>query len=478
MSRPRITPAEFRRLAERITDLNTNLLDSLDLALAMPSTAGEITDRLFSGPVPEEGLGDGALEALSVLVAHSRPPGPRFFAYVFGSGEPVAALGDYLASVLNQNVTAWRSAPAAVTIERTVIEWLAQAIGCAQFSGSLCGGGSAANLMALAMAREAKVPANEHGARPALVYASAEVHMSIAKAVALLGLGQKNLRIIPTDSEFRMDTEALDRAIEKDQNAGRTPMAIVATAGTVNTGAVDPLNPIADVAQKYDVWLHVDGAYGALAAIAIPGDFVGLSRADSISLDPHKWLYQPADCGCLLYKDPGWARVTFSHTGEYARPLTEDPVEGFAFFEESMELSRRFRALKLWLSLRYHGMGAFREAINQDLAHARHLEEKIGEHPALELLGSGPLSAVCFRYVGGSDGVPRLKDEAELNRVNAAILQHLVRVRGRVFLSNAMIRNRFALRACIVNHRARRRDVDTIVEEVLESAKEIKKPVV
>jgi aromatic-L-amino-acid decarboxylase len=182
----------------------------------------------------------------------------------------VAALADLLASILNQNVTAWRSAPGAVTIERQVVGWIAAALGCDGFKGSLCGGGSAANLMALAMAREAKLPANESGAQPGVVYASSEVHMSIAKSMGLLGLGRTNLRLIPTDRRLRMSTEELQKAIAEDIAARRKPVAVVATAGTVTTGAVDPLPQIAAICRRHDLWLHVDGAYGALAALAIP----------------------------------------------------------------------------------------------------------------------------------------------------------------------------------------------------------------
>jgi aromatic-L-amino-acid/L-tryptophan decarboxylase len=242
---------------------------------------------------------------------------------------------------------------------------------------------------------------------------------------------------------------------------------VVANGGTVNTGAVDPLAEIGRIAHERGAWFHVDGAYGALAAIAVPELFVGLREADSISLDPHKWLYQPADCGCLLFRDAGWARVAFSHSGDYARPLSEDPVEGFAFFEESMELSRRFRALKLWLSLRYHGLGAFREAIRRDLEHARLLRKLIEAEPRLELLAGGELSAVCFRY--RHEG---LKEE-ELNRVNAEILRRVDYERGRVYISNASIRGKFALRACFVNHRTTEADVRSVVSEVLAAGAEV-----
>ena len=449
-----IPSVEFRRLAKQVADECAELLESLPDGPAYPHTSGAQTERLFAGPPPMQGLGARAFEDLSVVAQHSRLPSPRFFGYVFGSGEPVAALADFYASVLNQNVTAWRSAPAAVTVERTVVRWLAEAVGCGGFSGSLCGGGSSANLMALAMAREARLPANEHGARPGTVYTSSEIHMSIGKAVALLGLGRENLRVVSTGAELCMDAHALERAIDTDVAAGKTPVAVVASAGTVSTGSIDPLREIARVAHGRGLWMHVDGAYGALAAIAAPEKFDGLAEADSLSLDPHKWLYQPADCGCLLYKDPGCARTAFSHTGEYTRVLNQEPLESFAFFEESLELSRRFRALKLWVSLRYHGLEAFRKAISNDLHHAQQLAELVRASNKLELLAPVPLSAVCFRHRGGDDAF------------NATVLQRVIQ-RGRVFLSNAVIRGKFALRACFVNHRTSDADVEDIVSEVL-----------
>ncbi len=460
MSALEIPIEQFHSLAEQILQLATDFLSTLESRRTFPQTSGEQLKGALCGPAPEQGLGQRALDDLRLVLENSRPPSPRFFGYVLGSGEPVAAAADLLASVLNQNVTAWRSSPAAVTIEHTVIKWLSQAIGCAGFRGSLCGGGSAANLMALAMAREAKLAANESGARPAVVYASDEVHMSIGKAVALLGLGRENLRLVSTDANFRMRVDELARHIRADRDAGRRPLAVVASAGTVTTGAIDPLQEIAAVARHHQLWLHVDGAYGALAALAMPEKFAGLDLADSISLDAHKWLYQPLECGGLLFRDPGAARAAFSHTGEYARALSEDPIEGFAFFEESLELSRRFRALKLWLSLRYHGLGAFRDAIAADLRHARQLAEAVRQQPGMELMAPAELSAVCFRYR------PAGVTDEETDQLNRQILRRVTE-RGRVYLSNASIRGRFALRACFVNHRTRDHDVDEILREVL-----------
>src|SRR6266542_3943899 len=396
-----LSPEDFDLLADRVCRAASDYLTGLDRRPSVAATSGTATAEVFEGPLPEQGAGSAAFDDLARVADHSRPGNARFFGYVLGSGEPVAAIGDLYASVLNQNVTAWRSAPAAVTIERTVLRWLAEAAGCQGFTGSLVGGGSSANLMGLAMAREAKAPANEDGARPGAVYASAEVHMSVPKALALLGLGRANLRLIGVDEAFRMRADALAAAIEQDRRAGIPAVAIVATAGTTNTGAVDPLREIAGIAQAFGLWLHVDGAYGGLAAIAAPELFAGLAQA------------------------------------------------------------RRFRALKLWLSLRYHGIGQFRAAIREDLRHAQLLARLVTAEATLEILAPVALSTVCFRWKDAA--------EAELNGRNAAILREVLR-RGRVYLSNASIHGAFALRACIMNHRTTDADTAAVVEEVLAAA--------
>lgn len=452
-----ISNQDLSRLADEAIDLARTYWASLDDRPSYPSASGKQTTELFSRPWAEEGRGQEVLQDFRSIAEYGRPSSGRFFGYVVGSGEPVGALGDLLAAVLNQNVTSWRSAPSATSVERSVIGWLADAVGCAGFTGSLCGGGSAANLMGLAMAREAKLPANETGARGGVIYASEQVHMSIPKAVALLGIGRKNLRLIPADDQFQMRLDGLKAAIAADREAGNMPMAIVATAGTIVSGAIDPLHEIAAIARSEELWLHVDGAYGVLAALALPEKLSGLALADSLSLDAHKWLYQPLDCGCLLHRHPQTARTTFSHSDDYVRVQSQDATEAFAFFDESFELSRRFRALKLWLSLQYHGRRAFREAIAEDLRHARLLAETVQAHPELELLAPVPLSAVCFRH--------RVKN-------NQAILRRVI-ARGRVYLSNATVRNQFALRACFVNHRTTDDDVLELMSEVIAAAAEL-----
>jgi aromatic-L-amino-acid decarboxylase len=465
-----ISPQQFLRLSEKVTKLAVDYLQNADSQNIFPETTGAETEKLFRGPLPENGLGEEALRGLQDVIRLSRVHNGRFFGYVLGSGDPVAAAADLLASVLNQNVTAWRSAPSAVTLEHTVVDWLAQAIGCQGFRGHLTGGGSSANLMGLAMARESRAPANEGGigkGSQGVVYASEEVHMSIPKSIALLGIGRENLKLVPADSSFRMIPAELTQLLRRNRADGKTPIAVVASAGTVNTGAVDPLRQIAEIAREHGAWLHIDGAYGALATLADRGKFDGLELADSLSLDPHKWLYQPLDCGCLLYRSSDAAQKAFAHTGDYARSLNADPVEAFAFFEESLELSRRFRALKLWLSLRYHGIAAFRESIRKDLRQAQRLADAVERTPQLELLAPVELSAVCFRHLGNG----KLSEE-ELNRFNLALLQRVVG-RGRVYLSNASLRTKFCLRVCIVNHRTKDADVDSVISEVLAAATEV-----
>lgn len=455
---------EFTRLAEQVVRDAASYLGGMNERSIKPLSTGADTWELFSGPAPEEGMGAGAFDVLPLLAEHSRAGNGRFFGYVMGSGEPVAALGDLFASVLNQNGTAWRSGPATAVIERTVVSWVGSAIGCEGFGGTLTSGGSLANLMALAMARESRVPANESGAKPGIVYASTEVHMSIPKAMAMLGLGRENLRLIPVEDDFTMSANALREAIAVDVAAGLDPVAVVANGGTIVTGAVDPLAEIVAIARDYDMWVHVDGAYGVPAAMVSPEQFRGLAEVDSVSLDAHKWMYQPLDCSILLYADRAAARRTFSFTDDYAASLTTDPIEGDVFFEETIELSRRIRALKLWLSLRYHGLSAYRSAIAGNIRQAQLLASLVDSSPSLERMADVPLSAVNFRWTGDS-GVAR----GDLDKHNAAILEEVNR-RGRVYLSNATIRGSFVLRACITNHRTTDDDVAEVVSEVLAAA--------
>lgn len=391
-------------------------------------------------PLPE------LLDACTQVLGAGRRSAPGFFGYVFSPPSPVGVAADMLAAAADQNVTAWRSAPAATQVERTAIRWLGQLVGFADPpAGMLVSGGSAANLMALVIALAARAEP-DMDRRLLTVYVSAETHFSIAKAASVLGV---SLRRIGVDRARRLDVAALDKAIADDCGAGLQPLCVVGTAGTTATGAVDRLDALADVAGGRGLWLHVDGAYGALAAAApsVRPLFAGLERANSLSLDPHKWLYVPVACGALLLRDSVAAANAFgSGADDYVRVLGQGEVESFAFWEHGLELSRPFRALKVWMTLRHYGARRIAATIAEDIAVAAHLAECVRADEQLELLAGPSLSICCFRHV------PPELPETELDGHNERLLEAVQRD-GRVYLSNATVEGRLALRACITNFR-------------------------
>jgi glutamate/tyrosine decarboxylase-like PLP-dependent enzyme len=303
--------------------------------------------------------------------------------------------------------------------------------------------------------------------------------MSIPKAVALLGIGRENVRRIPVDASIRMIPGELEKHMRQDLAARKTPVAVVASAGTVSTGSIDPLREMAEIAHRNGAWFHIDGAYGALAAIAEHDKFAGLELADSISLDPHKWLYTPVDCGCLLLHDRSAARKPFVAEGEYVKIHETAALESYAFWDYGIELSRRFRALKVWMTLRYYGARRIAAAIADDMAMARYMAERIENDPEFELLAPVPLSICCFRYVPASLRAQLTRTSgsqvnSRINQLNERIM-HRVQRSGRAYVSNAMLRGKFALRACIINFRTTRADIDLTLEVIRQAAREIEK---
>jgi glutamate/tyrosine decarboxylase-like PLP-dependent enzyme len=394
----------------------------------------------------------------------------------------VAAIADLLASTLNANLTAWRSAPAPVELERLTIDWIREALGCDRQAGGLfTSGGSLANLTALAAARHRHCGAavNDAGmrglARPLRIYVSSEGHHSIDKAAALLGIGHDHVRRIPVDADFRMEVDALRHQIDADRDAGLDPFCVVASAGTVVTGAIDPLAAIAGVAQRERLWLHVDACYGGFARLApsVRARFDGLELADSIALDPHKWLYLPADCGCLIYRNPANLGTAFALGADYTRILATDPDEAFAFWDYGPELTRRFRALKVWMTLAHAGARGIGAAIESNLDCARHLAELVEASEEFELLAPVELSIVCFRYLDAeARSASAQRSEAEerrLDGLNERLLLALQRG-GSSYLSNASIRGRFALRGCVLNYRTTRRDMEILLDDLRRAA--------
>ena len=426
-----------------------------------PPSAAEV-DRMVGAdrPLPADGESvEELLAACAVVLGAGRRTTPTFFGYVQSPPAPVAVAADLLVSAADQNLTSWRSGPAAAAVEHQTLRWLGEFVGFdAGATGILVSGGSAANLTALLVALHA-VTGPDDDRRAMRVYASAETHFSVAKAATALGV-----RVEPVAVD--RDPAALRAAIASDRAAGLLPICVVANAGTTSTGAVDPLDAVATVAADAGVWLHVDGAYGAPAA-ADPASrplFAGLHRADSLCIDAHKWLYAPVDCSALLLHDAAaTARAFGAGADDYVRVLATQPAETFAFWDHGLELSRRFRALKLWATLRLHGARRLAAAIGEDIRLAAHLAALVAAADDFELLAGPGLSICCFRHA------PTHVDERALDAHNERILQALQRD-GRVYLSNATVDGRFALRACITNFRTTRTDVERVLTVVRELA--------
>jgi glutamate/tyrosine decarboxylase-like PLP-dependent enzyme len=412
-------------------------------------------------------------DAASLLFDHSTFNGhPRFFGYITAPAAPIGVLGDLLASAVNANVGGWALSPMASEIERQTVRWIAELIGFpASCGGLLASGGNMANIVCGFAARTARLGPDlrENGLRALsaspVVYVSEETHTWIDKAADLWGIGTRAVRRIPTDAEGRMVAAALRKAITRDLAEGLAPFLVVGNAGTVSTGAVDPLPEIAAICRERGLWFHVDGAYGAPAAGLpnAPADLKGLSEADSIAVDPHKWLYAPLEAGCALVRDPETLLAAFSYRPSYYRFEGDPEDPPINYFEWGLQNSRGFRALKVWLGLRHVGRAGARRMIADDIDLASELYRQVERHPRLEAR-TRQLSVVTFRYVPedlrGSDA-----QEAYLDELNDAILSRSQR-EGEIFLSNAVVNGRFLLRACIVNFRTARADVEAVPDIV------------
>ncbi len=487
-----ISDEAMRDLSEQFVTLVKNYFTGVSQLPVFPQKTGSEIRVEFDAPPPTDGEPlDQLLSECQTMIEGSRHNGhPRFFGYVASPSTPAGAFADLLASAVNPSVTSWRSAPSATEIEKTVVRWLGSLIGYDDDAhGTLTSGGSMANLTALLIALrvksgpQASLEGLWNAGPPMTAYASDQIHLSISKAADILGLGKRQVRMLPSDDRFKMDPRALREAIESDKQNGLRPFCVIASAGTAATGAIDSLDEIAQIAREHGLWFHIDGAYGAPAAM-IPdqrSSFAGLELADSISLDPHKWLYTPVDCGCLLFRDPAAARKAFVTEADYIKVLDQGETESFAFWDYGIELSRRFRALKVWLTLKYYGTRRLAAAITDNIAQAQYLAELVSAAPEFELLAPVELSICCFRYVpvrlrerlnNATNDEERAGINAELNRLNERIMSTIQRG-GDAYLSNAMLRGKFALRACIINFRTTRTDIDITFAVVKAAARQI-----
>ncbi|MEA3245359.1 MAG: aminotransferase class I/II-fold pyridoxal phosphate-dependent enzyme [Gemmatimonadota bacterium] len=473
-----LTPDEMRALGERALDVVIRHFEARRDQPVARALTRDAAERALRTPLPEAGT--PVAELLDIMVRDVFPYGfqtdhPRFYAFVPGAGNFVSTIGDLLTSGHNLFAGHWLAAPGAAEIEIIVLDWLKELIGYpAHASGIMVSGGSMANLSAVAAAREVRLG----GPDPrAVVYCSDQTHSSVAKGLRIIGFRPEQRRTVATDDALRLSIPALESAIRDDRAAGRLPFCVVANAGTTNTGAVDPLGPLADLCAREGIWLHVDGAYGAAAVITPRGRaaLAGIERADSITLDPHKWLFQPFELGCLLVRDATVLtrafRVTDDDRPDYLADVTRHIREDVNFYEQGVQLTRSFKALKLWLSMRAFGLAEFRRAIDVGFDMADAAERMLRDDARWEIVTPSQMGIVTFRWRDAS------RSPAEIDAITARTVD-LMRAEGYALVMSTVLRGRPALRLCPI-HPATREDElrETLVRLARHSAEAARAPV-
>jgi glutamate/tyrosine decarboxylase-like PLP-dependent enzyme len=468
----------FRKVGHDLVDRIASFLETIDSRpVTTGESASELSEILGTQSLPEAGTDPEMIlkKATDLLFDHSLFNGhPKFLGYITSSPAPIGALSDLLASAVNPNVGAFILSPIATSIEKQTIRWLAEFIGVSPlYGGILVSGGNMANFTAFLAARTAKAPKSikqegMSGSDARLVmYCSKATHAWIEKAAIFFGIGTNNIRWIDQDKDLQMRIDQLEQAIVSDRNAGYVPFLVIGNAGDVSTGVVDDLRSIASICKKFNLWFHVDGAYGIPAA-ALPefkDRFDGIDDADSIALDPHKWLYSPLEAGCVLVKDPQALLDTYStHPVYYNFSNTES--QAINFYEYGFQNSRGFRALKIWTSLQHAGRSGYVKMIGDDIRLSKLLFQLAQDHAELETITQS-LSITTLRYVPD----PSL-DVSYLNKLNETILNSLQR-KGEVFVSNAIVKGMYCLRACIVNFRTSEKDISEIVNLILTEGRKI-----
>jgi aromatic-L-amino-acid decarboxylase len=468
---------EFRLAGHALIDQIAGFLGSIrERPVTRPASPEAIRELIGTGGLPERGRAADDLlqEVAPLLFDHSLHNGhPRFLGYISSAAAPIGALADLLAASINSNVAKWELSPLASEIESQTIRWIAEFIGYpVNCGGILVSGGNMANLLGFVAARKAMVTWNirQEGLyeepRRLTAYVSRGTHTWIDKAADVCGLGAIGIRWIETDAQQRMDIAALRDQIEADRRERRLPFLVVGTAGTGATGAIDPLREIAELCRSERLWMHVDGAYGAPAAglPEAPADLRALALADSVALDPHKWLYSPLEAACVLTRDPRALPDALSFRPDYYR-FEEQGQAGIDYYEYGLQNSRSFRALKVWLGLRQAGRQGYQTSIRDDIAVAKHLFAQADAHPEIEAKTLN-LSIATFRYIPLDLNEHSNGTNEYLNDLNKAVLAETQRS-GTLFLSNAVIDGDYFLRACCVNFRTSKADVEPIPEQVV-----------
>ena len=459
-----LSPEDMKALGYRVIDM---LVDH-HVRLKDCHPAGTLSraeaEALLREPAP---VGPSAPEAIleelenKVIRNTLFPTHPRHFGWIPGPSNFVGAMADVIASGFNFCPGLWLEASAASQVELVAVDWLREVCGLPEGAGGLfVSGGSVANLTALATARRVKLGFDF---ADAVAYCSDQTHRSNAKNLRILGFAPEQLVLVPSDDGLRLDVAALTRAIAADRAAGRRPFCIIANAGTTNTGSVDPLDALADLCAAQDLWFHVDGAYGAAAMLTERGRaaMTGIGRVDSLAIDPHKWLFQPYEIGCALVRDVRWLPPTFGEQPEYLQDThtDDDPLSEINFGDYGVQLSRGFRALKLWMSIKVFGIDAFRDAIDRGISNAERAEAMLRETGGFEIVTPAQLAIVTFRY--RRDGA----DADELDRINLAVVDGLI-TDGYAFLTSTRIDGRVVLRLCTINPRTTEADLQGTVDLV------------
>jgi aromatic-L-amino-acid/L-tryptophan decarboxylase len=474
-----MTPQEFQTLGHALVDRIAGFLDTLP---NRPVTTGESPSAIRAAlqsdrPLPQQGADAAHLlhHAADLLLEHSLLNGhPRFWGYITSSAAPIGALGDLLAAAINPNVGAWLLSPMASEIEAQTIRWIAEMLAYPTTCGGLfVSGGNMANILCVLAARQAKAGFDIRtvglGNSRLRIYCSSETHTWVQKAADITGLGTNAIRWIPSDDQQRIDLSALRSSITADIAAGDQPFLVIGTAGTVSTGAIDPLPELANLYREVNLWFHIDGAYGALAALLTnaPTYLAAIPLADSIAVDPHKWLYAPLEAGCALVRNPQHLRDAFA----YHPPYYHFGTEAINYFDLGPQNSRGFRALKVWLALQQAGRNGYVQMVSEDIALAQALFEQIPLYPDLQSLTQS-LSIATFRYLPTDLNPADPLIAAYLDPLNTALLTQ-IQQGGEAYLSNAVIAGKFCLRVCIVNFRTCLADIEALLPLVVRTGQHL-----
>ncbi|MBC7936479.1 MAG: aspartate aminotransferase family protein [Rhizobacter sp.] len=479
-----ISGEEFRKIGYQLIDDIAVFIDSIPVRPVTPGTSTKELQKLLGDvKLPDGGEPPTALlsRATGLLFNHSLLNGhPKFQGYITSSAAPLGALADLLVSAVNPNVGAQILSPIATAIEKQTVKWLTEFIGVSSsWAGLFVSGGNMANFTAFLAARTVKAAKaiREQGISneqmKMTVYCATNTHAWVEKAAILFGLGTNAIRWIETDPDHKMNNAVLEQTITNDLQNGHRPLMVIGNAGDVSTGAVDDLKAIATICKKFDLWFHIDGAYGIAAAVipALKKMFDGIEDADSIAIDPHKWLYSPLEAGCTLVKNPDHLLETFSHQPKYYNFGGTEEYRAHNYYEYGFQNSRGFKALKVWLVLQQVGRNGYIKMIGEDIQLAEFLFFLAGKHQELEVV-TQHLSITTLRYIPPDKRPASHGDEAYLDKLNEALVNELQQ-QGELFVSNAIVNNKYCLRSCIVNFRTGREDIVEMIEIIVKSGRKI-----